>query len=575
MRTPILSKFGSGSTSPILRRRFLSFIVCSIAILALLAGEGCGGRQVSESLTTGADVDDLASIFNKPEIIIGGETETVSLRMAQEAFPKAQIASFATPLDAYAALQARKIDVVAYDKPPLEYAAAQNGKFYVLEGSVGEGHIAVGAPFKNRELMDRVNEFIAQYKADGTYDEMYNRWVKSTDPVMPDIPKPKNPINPDKPLVIGNDPQNIPMSFLQANGEMSGFDTEFVKRLALFLNMDYRFELLYYDALFPAVETEKLDLAVGNLDKTPERAETMLFSDDYINCPAGLMVLKERWGDLKSATTESATTESASTESATTENASTVKGADGDEGVLTVENMTFCQRLRHSFHKNFIFEGRWRLFVHGLFVTVYITLIAAFLGTIFAFVQCCMRRSKCAWLRYPAQFYIAVMQGTPILVVLLIMYYVVFNGVNLQAELIAAFALALNFAAYAGEMMRAGVDGIDKGVIEAARALGFGRCDVLRKIIFPIATRRIMPVYKGEFISLLKTTSIVGYVAIQDLTKVSDIVRARTYEAFFPLISTALIYFLSAHLLASGFAYLSYRLDPVTRRRLAKGEVNE
>jgi len=167
------------------------------------------------------------------------------------------------------------------------------------------------------------------------------------------------------------------------------------------------------------------------------------------------------------------------------------------------------------------------------------------------------------------------MQGTPILVILLIMYYVVFNGVNLQAELIAAIALALNFAAYAGEMMRTGVDGIDQGVLEAARALGFGRCEVFRKIIFPIATRRIMPVYKGEFISLLKTTSIVGYVAIQDLTKVSDIVRARTYEAFFPLISTALIYFLSAHLLASGFAYLSYRLDPVTRRRLAKGEVNE
>ncbi len=560
MRTPILSKFGSGSTSRVSRRRFLSFIVCSIAILALLAGEGCGGRQASESLTTDADVDDLASIFNKPEIIIGGETETVSLRMAQDAFPKAQIASFATPLDAYAALQARKIDVVAYDKPPLEYAAAQNEKFLVLDGSVGEGHIAVGAPFKNRELMDRVNEFIAQYKADGTYDEMYNRWVKSTDPVMPDIPKPKNPINPDKPLVIGNDPQNIPMSFLQANGEMSGFDTEFVKRLALFLNMDYRFELLYYDALFPAVETEKLDLAVGNLDKTPERAETMLFSDDYINCPAGLMVLKERWGDL---------------ENAAPKNADTAKGAESDEEIVTVENMTFCQRLRHSFHKNFIFEGRWRLFVHGLVVTVYITLIAAFLGTILAFIQCCMRRSKCAWLRYPAKFFIAVMQGTPILVVLLIMYYVVFNGVDLQAELIAAIALALNFAAYAGEMMRTGVDGIDQGVLEAARALGFGRCEVFRKIIFPIATRRIMPVYKGEFISLLKTTSIVGYVAIQDLTKVSDIVRARTYEAFFPLISTALIYFLSAHLLASGFAYLSYRLDPVTRRRLAKGEVNE
>ena len=117
---------------------------------------------------------------------------------------------------------------------------------------------------------------------------MYDRWVKTINPQMPDIPKPENPINAGNPLIIGNDPQNIPMSFVNGDGSWSGFDTEFVQRLALFLNMDYQFESLYYDALFPAVETEKLDLAVGNLDKTPERAETMLFSDDYIDCPAGI-----------------------------------------------------------------------------------------------------------------------------------------------------------------------------------------------------------------------------------------------------------------------------------------------
>ena len=281
---------GSGSSSSISRRQFISFSIMAPACLSLLASEGCSGRPV----TPIRSLDDL----NQPTMIIGGETETVSLRMGQERLPKAKVASFATPLDAYAALQSGKIDAVAYDRPPLEYAAANNDLFVVLPDIVGEGHIAVGAPFKNKELMDKVNEFIAEYRADGTYKEMYDRWVKTTDPKMPVIPKPENPINAGNPLVIGNDPQNIPMSYVEADGSWSGFDTEFVQRLALFLNMDYRFESLYYDALFPAVESEKLDLAVGNLDKTPERAETMLFSDDYIDCPAGIMVLKSRWQPL-------------------------------------------------------------------------------------------------------------------------------------------------------------------------------------------------------------------------------------------------------------------------------------
>ncbi len=240
----------------------------------------------------------------------------------------------------------------------------------------------------------------------------------------------------------------------------------------------------------------------------------------------------------------------------------------------TRADMTFFERVKRSFEKTFIVDSRWRLFVDGLFVTIYITVVATVVGTLMAVLQCYMRRSRHVWLRYPAKCYIAVMQGTPILVVLLVLYYVVFTRVNLSGELVAALALALNFAAYAGEQMRTGVDGIDKGLLEAARALGFGRYDVFRKIIFPIACQRIMPVYKGEFISLLKSTSIVGYVAIQDLTKASDIVRGRTYEAFFPLIATAIIYLVTAHLLASGFAYLEYRLNPITRRKRARGKVN-
>ena len=315
MRTQLIKRQGSGSSSRESRRGFLFLVVLSIGALALLAGEGCKGRP----MTPIHSLEDL----NSPDMIVGGETETVSLRMGQEALPKAKIANFATPNDAYAALLAGRIDAIAYDRPPLDYAATQNDKYVVLPWTVGEGHIAVGAPLDKRDLMDKINEFIALYRAEHTYEEMcenwngalkpvnpeskscyqdmYDRWVNHIDPPMPDIPKPVNPTNPGKPLIVGNDPQNIPMSFVDGNDEMSGFDTEFVMRFALWYNVEFEFKRLYYDALFPAVESGQLDFAVGNLDKTPERAETMLFSDDYIECPAGIMILKSRWQPLESA----------------------------------------------------------------------------------------------------------------------------------------------------------------------------------------------------------------------------------------------------------------------------------
>lgn len=315
MRTQLIKLQGSGSSSRWSRRGFLFLTVLAIGFLALSTGMGCKGRPAPPIHT----LEDL----NSPDMIIGGETETVSLRMGQEALPKAKIANFATPNDAYAALLAGRIDAIAYDRPPLDYAATQNDKYVVLPWTVGEGHIAVGAPLDKRDLMDKINEFIALYRAEHTYEEMcnnwngalkpvnpeskscyqdmYDRWVNHIDPPMPDIPKPTNPTNPGKPLIVGNDPQNIPMSFVDGNDEMSGFDTEFVMRFALWYNVEFEFKRLYYDALFPAVESGQLDFAVGNLDKTPERAETMLFSDDYIECPAGIMILKSRWQPLESA----------------------------------------------------------------------------------------------------------------------------------------------------------------------------------------------------------------------------------------------------------------------------------
>ena len=144
------------------------------------------------------------------------------------------------------------------------------------------------------------------------------------------------------------------------------------------------------------------------------------------------------------------------------------------------------------------------------------------------------------------------MRGTPILVLLMIFFYVIFASTGLSASIVAIITFALNMGAYSSEIFRTAIESVDKGQGEASAAMGFSKLQTFVYIVFPQAVRRIIPVYKGEVISLLKMTSVVGYIAVVDLTKASDIIRSRTFDAFFPLIVVAVIYFLLAWLL--GFA---------------------
>ena len=185
-----------------------------------------------------------------------------------------------------------------------------------------------------------------------------------------------------------------------------------------------------------------------------------------------------------------------------------------------------------------------------------------------------MRRAQTRWMNIPAKVFIRAIQGTPIVVLLMILYYIVFGGVDINGLFVAVIGFSINFAAYVSEMMRTGIDTVDRGQREAATAIGFNRFQVFLRITFPQAARHVLPVFKGEFISMLKMTSIVGYIAIQDLTKMSDIIRSRTYEAFFPLIATALIYFVIAYIMISLLSLLEMRIDPKRRRRLVRGVVN-
>ena len=174
-----------------------------------------------------------------------------------------------------------------------------------------------------------------------------------------------------------------------------------------------------------------------------------------------------------------------------------------------------------------------------------------------------------------AAAFIRLVQGIPTLVLLMVLYYIVFASTMLSGVVIAILAFSINFGVYVSEMIRTGIDAVDRGQWEAAEALGFGRAKTFTKVIAPQAARHILPVYKGELISMVKMTSVVGYISVEDLTKATDLIRSRTFEAFFPLIVTAILYFLLAWALTSLLRLAELRIDPKRRPRALKGVEGE
>ena len=171
-------------------------------------------------------------------------------------------------------------------------------------------------------------------------------------------------------------------------------------------------------------------------------------------------------------------------------------------------------------YQAFIFEDRWRLYLDGLGVTLGITLGAICISTVLGMVLCLMKLSKYKILRWPAQAYIDIIRGIPVVVQLLIMYNVILLDVTDNKMIVAVVAFGLNSSAYMAEIYRSGINAVDPGQMEAGRSLGLSKAQTMWSIIFPQAIKNCLPTYTSEFIVLVKETAVVGYIALTDLTKV-------------------------------------------------------
>lgn len=227
--------------------------------------------------------------------------------------------------------------------------------------------------------------------------------------------------------------------------------------------------------------------------------------------------------------------------------------------------MDFFQEFTHKLYTTFIVNDRWLYLLNGLKTTLIITFFAVILGMILGFLIAIVRSThdkegKLKILNFLAKVYLTIIRGTPVVVQLLIIYFVIFASFNVDKTLVAVLAFGLNSAAYVAEIVRSGIMSIDNGQFEAGASLGLNYSKTMVYIILPQAFKNILPSLANECIVLLKETSVAGYIALADLTKGGDIIRSQTYEAFLPLIAVAIIYLIMVMFLSTLVSKLERRL---------------
>lgn len=227
---------------------------------------------------------------------------------------------------------------------------------------------------------------------------------------------------------------------------------------------------------------------------------------------------------------------------------------------LAIGFLSWFENVRFMFERCFIREDRWMLLLDGVGVTIKVSLVAIALGLVIGFFIAIFNLSKSKPLNLIGKVYTDIIRGTPSVTQLMIIYFVIFATVNIDKWIIASFAFAINSGAYVSEIIRAGILSVDKGQTEAARSLGLNGRQTMVKVIVPQAVKNIFPALCNEFITLIKETAIVGYVGLMDIQKAGDFIKSATFEAFMPLVGTAIIYFVLIKLLTLGLGKLEARL---------------
>ncbi len=448
-------------------------------------------------------------------------TGSTQERELEKRYPKMKIQRMDGDIDMLESLVSGTCDAVVLDDYTMKYYTREIGGVEVIDTL---GKLSFGTAFKkgkNGALKEQFNSFIKEIESNGILEEMKQRWIDDPDnSPLPELDMPTG----GTPVKISIAAGAAPFQFYR-DGKLTGFEIELCERFSIYIGRPVEFFDSDWASLVTSIAAGSNDMAISALNISPERTEAVDFSVPYYICTSMVGIRSENSENY-------------------------VHKEDSEEKVGILESM------KVSIKRNILEEDRYKLILDGLKLTAFISLMAAIIGTLLGALICWMRMHRNVALTSFARAYINIMRGTPVLVLLMFMFYVVFAGTSINAVWVSIITFSMNFAAYAAEMFRTSIEGIDKGQTEAGLSLGYTPARTFLKFIMPQAFATVLPVYKGEIISLVKTTSIVGFIAVQDLTKVGDIIRSRTFDAFFPLVMVAILYFVLSWIFATALDFI-------------------
>ncbi len=470
---------------------------------------------------------------------IGALTGSMTGQYVEKYIKDAKVVEFQTISDLGIALESGKVDAYVSDYPCGYLLVKEYDDHGIMDGFLVEeefGYIFNKNDARSTVLCSQMNEYLAKAWANGELSEIEKVWFDGTDEEkskaidLSSLKGENGTINYCLSSAIG-----APMAYI-LNGEFAGYDLDVVCHFCKEYGYNLEITNNEFQGLIAGVSAGKYDMAGSCITITEERRESMLMSDaNYRSGTIAVCKIVEP---------------------------------------ISTSNGSFFDRISSSFEKTFIRESRWKLFLSGIGSTMLITVLSIIFGTVLGFLIYLGYKRESFVFNKIVDFFAWLLQGMPTVVFLMILFYIVFARASLSGTGVAIVGFSLTFAVSVLGMLNTSVASIDKGQEEAALALGYSKRSSFFKMVLPQAAQFFLPLFKSEIVSLIKGTAVVGYIAVQDLTKMGDIVRSRTYEAFFPLIVTAIIYFILAGILTHIVSKIQISVDPKRRdvSKLLKGD---
>ena len=482
------------------------------------------------------DIDDIVAVVNlkneaKKKTIddlkharIGIWADSGYEVFTNEVLPEAEYLYFDYISDLIQNLKQGKIDAFAIGRIDVKHFQKEGMDIDFIDKNIGIIETAYVFPKSEQgeKLRGQMNEFIKKITSDGTLDNLKKKWFDSDESER--VLMKSELTGENGTLTIATEAVDAPYIYIK-DGEVTGYEVEILDKFCAAYGYNYDVKVENFDAMLNDISLSKADIGASNIEPLPEREERLLFSD-ATNFDETVFVINKD----------------------------------------SVVNENFFDAISDRIKSTLIIENRWQMILNGVKITLIITILAIIFGSLLGFAIFMIYRERNKFANILIDRVINILQGLPQMVMLMFFYYVIFGSVDVDGTIVAVIVFSIILSVSVFIMLKSGEQSISKGQMEAALALGFTERNSFLKFVLPQIIKNYFPTYQKIIIELLLSTAVVGYIAVQDLTRMGDLIRARTFDAFVPLIVVSLIYFVLSWLLLNLTNRILSKLNPKKRK---------